>query len=309
MSNNIKEIKNNYFSDLEKSKEAWKNRNSDSLSAETEEIYDLNEATDSSKENKKEKLFSLYDKYKNEDLSTKERQKVVEEINLLRDELKTELQNDMTEYKNEIERLKTDSSNSIMSSIIDSNRQNYEKINELLNSTFSFVDFNNPVTAEQLTGCTSKEEYLSLVMPWYQYYCEKYGIKYPGVLALQSLHETVGLRDGHIELLSACGYSDNNMGGLKYSARIPNATPGTPAPANEGSVPYCHFNSISDYIEAQVWNIAEGDYYHDALDANSMEDFATTLIRIWVGNGGPGYSAAVIGEYNDYGLADYENRN
>ena len=311
---NITEGNRGLLDSLKKTAERCRENGNTTPSAEitagsVEEI-DINSDTNDEYQKKKNELIQLYDKYKNGNLSNQERMDTAKKIGELRDQIRDQLQKEMDDYKKDAEDLGKGNSNAMLQAIIEANNSEYEKLNELLNGKVcGYVNLSKPVTAEQVRACKSYEEYLDLVMPWYQYYCEKYGIKYPGVLALQSLHETVGLRDGHMEFLSDCGASDNNMGGLKYAESIPNATPGSLAPADEGSVPYCHFNSISDYIEAQVWNISDGDsggYYVNALGQGSMEDFASTLIRTWVGNGGPGYSAAVIDEYHQYGLSDYE---
>lgn len=158
------------------------------------------------------------------------------------------------------------------------------------------------ITVADIEACESREEFLELVMPVYQFYCNKYGIKWPGVMALQCIYET-GVPDN----IAASLRDNNNMGGLKYSSSMPNCV-GKGSISSEGDN-YAKFNSVDDYIEAAIWNVAEGSYYSKAMSATTMEDFATYLIRVWVnGNdsGGDAYAPHVINDYKKYNLSKYE---
>lgn len=162
----------------------------------------------------------------------------------------------------------------------------------------------NIVTVDSIERCETRKDYLDLVMPWYQYYCKLYGIKYPGVLALQGIYET-----GVPDKIAPSLRNDNNMGGLKYysGTGIPNVVgPGTLSPSNEGSTPYCKFNNVSDYMEAQVWNIAKGDVFKAALASSNMEDFAVNEIDVWIGHDYGNYKWDVINDYYNYDLSKYE---
>lgn len=126
----IKIIDNDYFADLEKSKETWK-QNHDSVSdAEltASEIMDLNSDTS---EQKRQQLYDLYAKRKNSNLSQEERQ----QMESLKTELKDVLQSEMDTYKNEIDRLKSGNVDAMTQSIIDANQQKYDELNAILNSS------------------------------------------------------------------------------------------------------------------------------------------------------------------------------
>jgi len=53
------------------------------------------------------------------------------------------------------------------------------------------------ISVKQVQECNDRQEYLDLVMPIYTFYCQKYGIKYSGILALQAIHEWEPLKDYH----------------------------------------------------------------------------------------------------------------
>lgn len=163
------------------------------------------------------------------------------------------------------------------------------------------------ITLEDIENCKSREEVLQLIMPCYQFYCNKYKIKYPGVMALQCIYET-GIPDNIASSLR----SDNNMGGLKYVDGTSDATPGSAA--TNGGV-FAHFESIDKYIAAACWQVGlesnggAGNIYEKACNASTMEDFAKNLCSIWV-NGLSGkdawYTPHVIADYSKYGLSKYE---
>ncbi len=157
------------------------------------------------------------------------------------------------------------------------------------------------ITIDQVRSCKDVSEYLKLVMPVYQYYCKKYGIKYPGVLALQPVHE----HSAPTGISAPSATADNNLGGLKYKESIPNATVGTAVPADEGNDNYCHFDNVTKYIEAACWNIQAGTLYQNALAQNNMADFTTSLVNTWVGHSG-NYGPSIVNEYSQYGLEKYE---
>ena len=157
------------------------------------------------------------------------------------------------------------------------------------------------ITVSDVQKCQSVQEYLDLVMPIYSYYCEKYGIKYPGVLALQPVHE----HSAPTGIQAQSAVEDNNLGGLKYAEGIPNATPGSVPTDGTGGV-YSHFDNVSQYVEAACWNIAhDGSYYQDALAQNNVNDFTTSLVDTWVGHP-DNYGSSIIDEYSQYGLDKYE---
>ena len=157
------------------------------------------------------------------------------------------------------------------------------------------------VSVEQITSCDSVQEYLDLVMPIYTYYCQKYGIKYPGALALQPVHECSAPKG----LTQTVALKDNNLGGLKYTSSTPNATPGSyPSDGTRGQ--YCHFNNITDYIQAHCWNIGhEGSLYQEALAKDNVSDFMHSVVKKWVGPWGT-YDKDIVKEYSEYGLDKYE---
>ena len=157
------------------------------------------------------------------------------------------------------------------------------------------------ISVEQITSCNSVQEYLDLVMPIYTFYCQKYGIKYPGALALQSVHECHAPKG----LTQPVALKDNNLGGLKYSSSIPHATPGT-YPSDRTRGQYSHFNNITEYIEAHCWNIAhEGSYYQEALSKDNVNDFTHAVVKKWVAHDG-NYGSDIVKEYAEYGLDKYE---
>ncbi len=157
------------------------------------------------------------------------------------------------------------------------------------------------VSVDQITSCNSVQEYLDLVMPIYAYYCQKYGIKYPGALALQPVHECSAPKG----LTQPVALKDNNLGGLKYTSSTPNATPGSyPSDGTRGQ--YCHFNNITDYIQAHCWNIGhEGSLYQEALAKDNVSDFMHSVVKKWVGPWGK-YAPDIVKEYSEYGLDKYE---
>lgn len=163
------------------------------------------------------------------------------------------------------------------------------------------------ITVDDIEKCKSREEYLQLVMPCYQFYCNKYGIKYPGVLALQGIYET-GVPDQIASLLR----TDNNMGGLKYASGTPDATQGSAA-TNGGY--FAHFASVDKYIAAACWQIGlesnggAGNVYEAACNSSNMEDFTNNLCAVWInGHVGAdtGYAHYIIDDYSKYGLSKYE---
>jgi len=106
-------------------------------------------------------------------------------------------------------------------------------------------------------------------------------------------------------LSQPCAFEDNNLGGLKYSDSIPHATPGS-RPTDKTGGRYSHFNNITEYIEAQCWNIGhEGSYYQDALSKDNANDFAQSMVRTWVGFE-KNYSSDIVKDYSEYGLDKYE---
>lgn len=157
------------------------------------------------------------------------------------------------------------------------------------------------VSVDQITSCNSVQEYLDLVMPIYAYYCQKYGIKYPGALALQPVHECSAPKG----LTQPVALKDNNLGGLKYTSSTPNATPGSyPSDGTRGQ--YCHFNNITDYIQAHCWNIGhEGSLYQEALAKDNVSDFMHSVVKKWVGPWGT-YDKDIVKNYSKYGLDKYE---
>jgi hypothetical protein len=164
-------------------------------------------------------------------------------------------------------------------------------------------------TIEDLKHCKSRQEYLSLVMPAYQVYGREFGIRYPGILALQVFYE---VNASFPQEMSAVATKDNNFGGLKYASGIPRATMGSPYPASEGSGVYCHFETPGDYIYAQCWNVGQS-LYAVARERSDVESFARSLCAIWIkgdlsGTAQPvGYSEQLLADYRLYHLEAYEN--
>lgn len=173
------------------------------------------------------------------------------------------------------------------------------------------------LTIADLQKCANRQEYLNLVMPIFKEYClnNAHGviIKYPGVLALQPFFEvSANFPQG----LSNVAIKDNNLGGLKYSSSIPGATVGSSVPENEkasGPDNYCHFNTVSEYFYAQVWNATGSTYSLAHQQQQSVTSFARTFLNIWVKgifsvpSGDVAYSKSLLSEYNKYNLSAYEN--
>ena len=162
------------------------------------------------------------------------------------------------------------------------------------------------VTVEMLENCKSRQEYINLVMPWYEYYCKIFGLKWPGALALQGIYET-GVPDQISDSLRL----DNNLGGLRMyeGTYLPKVEgPGSNPPASEGPEPYCKFKNISDYMCAHAYNIATGDgAYKTAREANTLEEYIKTLVSVWTdGEPESDYSSYIIEDYYKYELEKYE---
>ena len=131
----IKQIDDSYFSNFEKSKEVWKNRQTPISSAETEEIYDLNAGTSEELTDKKERAIYLYKQYQemlekgeyNENSVT-----LTKEILKLREEAKSDLEAEAKVYQDEIERLKKEPQSTMTISIIETNERELNIINGIL---------------------------------------------------------------------------------------------------------------------------------------------------------------------------------
>ena len=137
----IKKVDENYFSDFAKSKEVWKNQQNEVSSAEVIENVDLNDNAASSYEVKKSQLIKLFgQRQKMQDNGIKsgeEYKKNGEEIKKLREEISSDLQNEIDFYQNEINNLKTKSSTDLNNSIISTNQDAIDKLDDLLNSKIS----------------------------------------------------------------------------------------------------------------------------------------------------------------------------
>jgi N-acetyl-anhydromuramyl-L-alanine amidase AmpD len=167
------------------------------------------------------------------------------------------------------------------------------------------------ITVADIEACANRQEYLDLVTPTYQFYCKKYGIKFPGILALQGIWEA-----GVPTTISTVMRQDNNMGGLKYSPSQPHAQRGGPVPSNETGGNYSHFNNMTEYIEAAVWTIAnEASPYGTAMQYKDSDitKFTRALCSMWVEGNEPGsldvgyaYSEELLEGYKEYGLSKYE---
>lgn len=174
------------------------------------------------------------------------------------------------------------------------------------------TDFKDGLTIADLQKCKSRKEYLELVMPIFKQYCANnhHGVvlKYPGVLALQPFFE---VNANFPQALSNVAKQDNNLGGLKYSSKIPGASKGTKVPSNETGGCYCRFENISAYFYAQVWNATSSTYSLSHQHQSSVSDYANTFLNMWIGGksgtGPYGYSTSLVSEYNKYGLSAYEN--
>lgn len=164
------------------------------------------------------------------------------------------------------------------------------------------------VTLEQLASF-DKKSYLEFACPIYKEYCKQFGIKYPGVLALQPFYE---VNANFPKETSNVARKDNNLGGLKYSSGIPGvAGRGTSVPSNETGGNYSHFNSVSDYYYAHTWQVAK---YSNAMShQESVTAFARCMLAMWVKGitGSPNspvsYSESLLSDYVKYGLSVYEN--
>ncbi len=163
-------------------------------------------------------------------------------------------------------------------------------------------------TMEDLRKCKSRQEYLSLVMPAYAAYGKEFGIRYPGILALQVFYE---VNASFPQEMSTVALTDHNFGGLKYAPGIPRASRGSPYPASEGQGVYCHFETPGDYIYAQSWNVGQS-IYGVARKQRDVEGFTRSLCAIWIkgnlcGSTEPvGYSEQLLNDYRSYHLDVYE---
>ena len=158
-----------------------------------------------------------------------------------------------------------------------------------------------PLYVSDIEACPDRASFLQLVMPYYQASCKEFGIRWPGVCALQCIYET-GVPTNIANSLR----QNNNMGGLKGTT-LPGASVGSIS--TEGDH-YAKFASVDKYIYAAMYNIANSGYYTKAMSATTMQDFALFLIRMWVNgsdNGGDAYAWDVIADYDKYGLSSYEN--
>ena len=161
-------------------------------------------------------------------------------------------------------------------------------------------------------NCKTRQQYLDAVMPTFKEYCKNNDhqvvLKYPGVLALQPFFE---VNANFPQTLSNVAKTDNNLGGLKYSSKIPGASVGSKVPSNETGGNYCRFENISAYFYAQVWNATSKTYSLAQNHQSSMEDFTRTFLNMWVkgvsGTGANSYSESLISEYKKYNLFKYEN--
>ena len=161
-------------------------------------------------------------------------------------------------------------------------------------------------------NCKTRQQYLDAVMPTFKEYCKNNDhqvvLKYPGVLALQPFFE---VNANFPQTLSNVAKTDNNLGGLKYSSKIPGASVGSKVPSNETGGNYCRFENISAYFYAQVWNATSKTYSLAQNHQSSMEDFTRTFLNMWVkgvsGTGANSYSESLISEYKKYNLSKYEN--
>ena len=172
-------------------------------------------------------------------------------------------------------------------------------------NAFGGSPYGGTITLDDIRKCSTREEYLQLVMPAYAADCNSLGIGFPGVLALQGVYET-----GMPTNIAYSAEADNNLGGLKYSSSIPNATEGTTS--SEGDS-YAHFDSVSDYIYAQCWQVST-DTYAKVRQQNNVSSFTRVLCHIWVKGDVSGasatpcaYSEDIISDYSRYGLSSYEN--
>jgi flagellum-specific peptidoglycan hydrolase FlgJ len=83
----------------------------------------------------------------------------------------------------------------------------------------------------------------------------------------------IAFETGHYKNNSAI--NDNNLSGIKYVGQK-NATPGTPAPKNEGSAPYAHYNSINDWANDYLRIMKTVGKYRP-LDAPDSTEFVKRL--------------------------------
>ena len=164
------------------------------------------------------------------------------------------------------------------------------------------------LTLDDITACKSDEELYKLLIPWFKYYCGIYGIKYTATLMLQARRETLGLGPDGIYPTSNCSGTDNNLGGLKYkpgSSVI--GVPGTMSPEGNN---YAHFENVSDYIKAHVWNMggvghSYAPFIEEANQSDSAEGMIPAIIH-WVSNGTESYSALIPQSYNELGFSKYD---
>jgi len=70
---------------------------------------------------------------------------------------------------------------------------------------------------------------------------------------------------------------DNNFSGIKYEHQN-GATPGSPAPKNEGPKPYAHFNSPEDWAKDHL-RILRKVGKARPLEATSLQDYVSRLKR------------------------------
>ena len=83
----------------------------------------------------------------------------------------------------------------------------------------------------------------------------------------------IAFETGHYKNTSSI--KDNNLSGIKYVGQK-NATPGTPAPKNEGTAPYAHFNTIEDWATDYLRIMRTVGKYRP-LEANDATEFVKRL--------------------------------
>lgn len=105
---------------------------------------------------------------------------------------------------------------------------------------------------------------------------QQYGVDPRALLAFTKAENNNATNIGP-DLLAA-----NNFGGVKFAGQ-PGATPGPPAPANEGPTPYAAFATPQDFFNALAANLSTGEYAADYQSGNLYG-----VAKRYVGSDSPG---------------------
>ncbi len=168
-------------------------------------------------------------------------------------------------------------------------------------------EMTDKLTIDDILACKSRQELVDLLAPVYARYAQQYGLRYPGVFAVQTIYETLG-GIGSGGSIANCARQDNNLAGLKFVGQA-GATEGIVS--SEGDH-YAHFPTVEDYIAYCMKFVGTSQTHSDSRAAqNSMVDFTDVYVRRWfLGEGNedvyPYYYENMLTDYVTYGMSRYE---